>query len=59
VHIDAQVRHGESEADLRNVIQSNPAKKYDIFWSLTDEGREQTRQAVRFIQDDLDIAPNW
>ena len=58
-HPRTQVRHGESEVNTRGIIQSNPAKKYDITWSLTDKGRDQMHRAASFIEDDLDLTPSW
>ena len=54
-----QVRHGESEVGVQGIIQSNPAKKYDITWSLTDKGRNQMHEAARFIEEDLGLNPTW
>ena len=44
------VRAGESRADARDVVASNPVGKADLENSLTERGRQQAREAAKELQ---------
>ena len=44
------VRAGESIADARDVVASNPVGKADLENSLTERGRQQAREAAKELQ---------